>query len=497
MDFDFMRGMSPCFHVNGNNIDVIEKPCDFYDALVLGANSAKSRIALAALYLGTGELETLFVDSLRRALERRLAESELLELDVLLDYVRGQRGETNSLTMLKPLVGFSNKVCISLFRSPMFRGLWKRLLPARSNEILGLFHMKVFVFDNDVIISGANLSDQYFKNRQDRYYKIKGSKNLADYFQGIIKSISLFSYHLQTDGSLVFSPSCAYNPDLQPGLYDTELRNSLLQFTGPYNIPKRENSTPRSTFLAPANFWNYIRQLGLNIKQIDKTNEEDFVELHHHDDRDVEDTFIFPTIQLGCVNIRQDEEVTNMILASFPANSRACVTSGYFNVTDDVTAMIAGGAATFEIITASPGANGFLGSGGFSGYIPQVYCLLVKNFFEVLVKTGRSCKVKLWEYCRKDWTYHAKGIWYYPPNALFPQLTAIGSSNFGMRSMQRDLEAQLYIVTYNEKLMKKMHKEKCLIMNEASLITNETLKEARYTVSAWVTSVIDIVKRYC
>jgi CDP-diacylglycerol--glycerol-3-phosphate 3-phosphatidyltransferase len=51
--------------------------------------------------------------------------------------------------------------------------------------------------------------------------------------------------------------------------------------------------------------------------------------------------------------------------------------------------------------------------------------------------------------------YHAKGLWYAPEGGS-PSITLIGSSNLGVRSAQRDLEAQLLILTENESLRKRM-----------------------------------------
>ena len=46
------------------------------------------------------------------------------------------------------------------------------MIPDKYNELIGLQHCKLFVFDDSVIISGANLSTDYFTNRQDRYILI-------------------------------------------------------------------------------------------------------------------------------------------------------------------------------------------------------------------------------------------------------------------------------------------------------------------------------------
>ena len=52
-------------------------------------------------------------------------------------------------------------------------------------EVQGTHHIKYYIFDNDVILTGANLSESYFTERQDRWYVIKNCKELADYLEGL------------------------------------------------------------------------------------------------------------------------------------------------------------------------------------------------------------------------------------------------------------------------------------------------------------------------
>jgi phosphatidylserine/phosphatidylglycerophosphate/cardiolipin synthase-like enzyme len=40
-------------------------------------------------------------------------------------------------------------------------------------EVAGVHHQKIAIFDNNIIIGGANLSHNYFLNRRDRYMKFK------------------------------------------------------------------------------------------------------------------------------------------------------------------------------------------------------------------------------------------------------------------------------------------------------------------------------------
>jgi phosphatidylserine/phosphatidylglycerophosphate/cardiolipin synthase-like enzyme len=39
----------------------------------------------------------------------------------------------------------------------------------------GVCHVKACVFDDTLIMTGANLSDEYFRDRQDRYLRFKAS----------------------------------------------------------------------------------------------------------------------------------------------------------------------------------------------------------------------------------------------------------------------------------------------------------------------------------
>lgn len=48
------------------------------------------------------------------------------------------------------------------------------------------------------------------------------------------------------------------------------------------------------------------------------------------------------------------------------------------------------------------------------------------------------------------------GLWYYLQGQDRPCLTLIGSPNFGYRSVHRDLEAQVAIVTENEELQSQL-----------------------------------------
>ena len=84
-----------------------------------------------------------------------LAKNPELEVQILLDYTRGSRGDTNSRTLLLPLLkSFGGRVRVCLYHTPDLRGYLKSIIPERYNETIGVQHMKVYMFDDNLIMSG-------------------------------------------------------------------------------------------------------------------------------------------------------------------------------------------------------------------------------------------------------------------------------------------------------------------------------------------------------
>ena len=78
-----------------------------------------------------------------------------LNVEVLLEYTRGSRGKVNSRTMLLPLIKeFGDNVKVSLYHTPDLRGFQKIVLPERFNETVALTHLKVYLTDDTLIMSG-------------------------------------------------------------------------------------------------------------------------------------------------------------------------------------------------------------------------------------------------------------------------------------------------------------------------------------------------------
>ena len=85
--------------------------------------------------------------------------------------------------------------------------------------------------------------------------------------------------------------------------------------------------------------------------------------------------------------------------------------------------------------------------------------ILAKEFYKRIHGSKQSERFTLKEYRRRRWTFHVKGLWYCRPNEPLPCLTMIGSPNFGHRSVARDLENQVVLVTDNVRLRHQLRQE--------------------------------------
>ena len=100
------------------------------------------------------------------------------------------------------------------------------------------------------------------------------------------------------------------------------------------------------------------------------------------------DTLIFPSLQMKCFDITADQLVTKKLLSM--RGGHIHLATGYFNLTKEYSAAILKSAAIlddksktelpakFDILSAHPTANGFLGAAGFAGAIPSAYTYLYK-----------------------------------------------------------------------------------------------------------------------
>ncbi|KAJ2414124.1 CDP-diacylglycerol--glycerol-3-phosphate 3-phosphatidyltransferase [Coemansia sp. RSA 2530] len=417
-------------------VEVIREPSVFYQGLLRGISLAKHRIVLSSLYLGSDESELV------TALDRALAANQGLCVDILLDCLRGTRSDSrnqSSATLLAPLVHKygDERVRVAMYHTPALNGISKRLWPQRYNETFGLQHIKAYVFDDELIVSGANLSREYFTNRQDRYIKI-GSRGLALYFEELVRSIASFSFRLGNNGLLAM-PVGVPDPSLDPREFVT-VANAVM--TG---------------FLSRAQAENTISS----------------------GDVDEADTLAIPTVQMSQLGITQDEEHMREFFHITDAFARlhGCrnlMASAYFNFSDFHKRNVLRSSSRWDLLVASPRANGFFTASGISRYIPDMYSIIEHEF---LKSSGGRPDIAVEEYYRDGWTFHGKGVWCYLDQKL-PQLTMIGSPNYGYRSIYCDLETQITLIPGTAgSLQNDLHQEALSLLSHSEMVSEASLKK--------------------
>lgn len=206
--FEWIANCTPCFPVVADNIKILTQPDQFYKFLMHCSEEAKTRVTLATLYFGVGSLEEKMVKNLAN---NSSFKNKKLKINILVDHSRGSRSEVNSRTMLLPLLHMNELCHISLYHSPVLRGFLKKFLSSPLDELVGIQHMKIYIFDDVLIISGANLSNDYFTNRQDRYFVITDEK-LSDFYCGLIKKIQSFSLKLDKNNQLSLQDGWKLHP---------------------------------------------------------------------------------------------------------------------------------------------------------------------------------------------------------------------------------------------------------------------------------------------
>ena len=120
-----------------------------------------------------------------------------------------------------------------------------------------------------------------------------------------------------------------------------------------------------------------------------------------------------------------------------------------------------------------------------SGGIPDAFTQFAKEFYRKIHKCGQGERITLKEYFRSQWTFHAKGLWYSPPREDLPNLTLIGSSNFGHRSLKRDLENQTVLITSNFRLRQQLCDECDHVYKYGEHVTHNTFALSDRKVPLW------------
>uniref|UniRef100_A0ABI7ZXC2 CDP-diacylglycerol--glycerol-3-phosphate 3-phosphatidyltransferase n=1 Tax=Felis catus TaxID=9685 RepID=A0ABI7ZXC2_FELCA len=408
--FQWIRNLVPEFGVCSSHVRVLSSPAEFFELMKGQIKVAKRRVVMASLYLGTGPLEQELVDCLESTLEKSLQAKfpSDLKVSILLDFTRGSRGRKNSRTMLLPLLQrFPEQVRVSLFHTPNLRGLLRLLIPERFNETIGLQHIKVYLFDNNVILSGANLSDSYFTNRQDRYVFLQDCPEIADFFTELVDAVGDVSLQLQGDDTVQVVEGMVHPYKGDRAAYCRAANKRVMDVIN--SAKARQQVLHAQTFHGDS-----------------LLTQEDAAAAG--DRRPAPDTWIYPLIQMKPFEIQIDEIVTETLLTEAERGAKVYLTTGYFNLTQAYMDLVLGTRAEYQILLASPEVNGFFGAKGVAGAIPAAYVHIERQFYGEVCSLGQQERVRLQEYWRRGWTFHAKGM------ALMKTTGMAGVSSFSRAS---------------------------------------------------------------
>jgi len=229
-------GRCPHFQINGDAVCVLDAPGQFLSRLKKQISGSCKRVIIAALYLGTDEEEQVLVDTLREA----VVKNKDLRVTLLFDRTRSLRCSKDALYkstlhLLFPLVkSHPDRVVAYFYQTPLLTPLLQKWLPSRFQEVVGVQHLKVFIGDEDIILSGANLSDQYFTNRQDRYVQFRGCPGLTDWYARLVTAVCRFSYPMCPRRIGFLLPlATSIDPTGNPSGFKAFARDQLLPLLSP------------------------------------------------------------------------------------------------------------------------------------------------------------------------------------------------------------------------------------------------------------------------
>ena len=462
-------------------------------------------------------------------------------------------GVSSSTEMLAPLTReFPHRVTVALFRVPNVQanfvanqfplsyalpvvpeilpvvgGTPIGALPSALIEALGASNLKVCVFDNDVLLTGGDLSSRKdtFTTKQDRYMHVAANDHLASWYDDLVSVVSDAPGGGRLDGTSIVD-----NQEWITGTPKTAAKG----------LPAKQVRGVVSGLLEPLLM---PRVLG---------GEDD-------GNGPTAKAWAFPTLQLMSANVRHDEQVMAHVLSALDQKGdKLAVATGHGNLADEYQAkLLLEGDGEVRILTAAPDANdsvlplayselgrrlygrilgvGFGGGAGASSLLPPspssssslilngldllksvvvctgidelresnrrvgaVKAAVIQNMSEMAdperpfrkfatadmageasahfdrfaaalrptaagdtTNEGAASRpygvgrcATLHEYDREGWTFEAKGLWASLAGKHATNIVAIGSSNMGRRSLERDFESQVLLLTEDERLGK-------------------------------------------
>jgi CDP-diacylglycerol---glycerol-3-phosphate 3-phosphatidyltransferase len=317
---------------------------------------------------------------------------------LLFDHSRGRRRtKTGSAATFVGERLDHPRVELFLHRLPQLAGI-ARALPSPLNELLAVCHFKVMVVDDVAVLTGANLSDEYFHCRHARVIVVRDAR-FADMLDGIVRIASEHSRRVRDRGATEDEP----------------LR-------------------------APAEVGERV------VAHVAAAAETARAE------RGAKTVTALPLFQHPRVGLAQERALLNRMFAC--SEGELFIHTPYTNMQADYLASLASRLASkaprTSLLLASRHSHSFTTGRGFKALVPGFYAEREHHMhtqLRLLSKGGSE--IELSYYRRPDWVFHSKGVWLRTDDET---ATIIGSSSFGARSVSRDFDLSVLLVTKDAQL---------------------------------------------
>jgi len=419
----------PCFAIPAHDIQSLSSnnrvatPSDFHAHLCHKVQTAKRRVQIATLYIGTdSSSNSSDGSSTNKEAEflKALQQCQCPKVTVIMDESRALRpisinkenttATTNSAQTVHNIISSEGGVV-------QLVPIHTHNIPSPVNELLGVFHVKAYIIDDELILSGANLSQDYFTNRRDRYLSfVNGANGLVEFYANILSVIAEYGY--------TYHPNNKKSPPLTTKRNQDQLAASLSKLF----------TTVTTT----------------TTKQVDK---------------DV--VHVIPAIQLPnkfsttALKVPSHVQILQSMLQTAQCEYsnflNIQLASAYFNPTNAFTSTVLQ-CPNVTLITAGLASHGFApaptsSTTSIKQLIPLVYMEYVKDI-AIRMHNGQTMQL----YDRIGWTFHAKGLWITTthdhednnnkmtlnPDSILANV--IGSGNFNCRSDGLDFESNCILL---------------------------------------------------
>uniref|UniRef100_A0A6T7GI72 CDP-diacylglycerol--glycerol-3-phosphate 3-phosphatidyltransferase n=1 Tax=Attheya septentrionalis TaxID=420275 RepID=A0A6T7GI72_9STRA len=466
------------YHPRQPNVEEDEMtPEWFHRKLCTRIQSAKHRVKLASLYVGAGThpREKELLETLQQASNN----NESLDIKILLDASRalrpistgndGDEPTSSALAVLEHIQESTEKKISQngngLYLFPILEEPLRSWLPSPLDEVAGVFHLKAYVIDDCLILSGANLSEEYFTDRQDRYMEFtNGGGGLVDFYSELIDVLCKYA-----DPFGGKSDTIPFKKSLRRGL-------SSVTESNPESLRKRNELISSLTTLFDGSKDDGI----LKEPESCDNNEKETKSSPINEGEII--AYAIPTFQAPASFFGSkpppfpcDVEVTrNLILAALEddaTSSSVRICSAYLNPTPYLLSALRqfckGNAA--YLLTAGPSSHGFAPkknstasapSGSSRNWIPSAFIELTSHVEKEINPNNDANGSKVLLYERPGWTFHCKGLWLSgqtergEPSSReahfcqeeFVMATIVGSGNYGARSEDRDMESNCILI---------------------------------------------------